>query len=224
MKKYTWKNRIPTIVDLRSKDVPIFDQGKEGSCTANAGADVYEFLLKQHGIEFNGSRNFLYYTERMIDGDTSEDLGSSMHTIAEALIHYGICEEKLWPYKESNMFIDPTANCWNSARNHRITNMVELKTLEDMKTCLIQGSPFMFGTTIYQSFVDTTDGWIKMPKLFDVVLGGHALVILGYIEEKKVFIGRNSWSTSWGDNGYFYLPYEYMMNPDLCSEQIKLIL
>lgn len=222
--KYTWKNRTPVKIDLRHKDVPIFDQGGEGSCTANAGADVYDFLLKQRGIEFEGSRNFLYYVERMIDGDITADLGSSMHTVAKVLIHYGICEEKLWPYNEFTLFMDPTIKCWRSAHNHRITSSVELKTLDDMKTCLIQGSPFMFGIMIYQSFMDTIDGWIQIPQPDEELLGGHALVVMGYIEEKKVFICRNSWSTSWGDKGYLYLPYEYMMNKDLCSEQIKLIL
>jgi C1A family cysteine protease len=224
MNKYTWKKRDPVEVDLRSKDGPIFDQGTESSCTSNAGTEIYEFLLKQKGISFHGSRNFLYYAERLIDGDTYKDAGSSLQTIADALVKYGICEEELWPYKNATLYRDPNLECWKSALDHRITGSFRLRTIEDMKNCLIKGNPFMFGAMIYESFQSTIDGYIPMPKPNEKLLGGHALVIMGYIEDKKMFIGRNSWSSLWGDNGYFYLPYEYMMNSDLCSEQIQLIL
>jgi C1A family cysteine protease len=224
MKNYTWKNRIPAKIDLRVNDVPIFDQGSEGSCTANAGADVCDFLMKQRGIKFEGSRNFLYYVERLIDGDVEKDAGSSLQTVADALIHFGICSENLWPYKDATLFKDPSDKCWQSALKNRIKGSENLKTIRDMKECLISGNPFIFGTMIYESFENTIDGWITIPKSNEKLLGGHALVIMGYIEDKNVFIGRNSWSAAWGDKGYFYLPYEYMMNPNLCGQQIKLIL
>ncbi len=222
MRKYNWKKHVLTDVDLREFDVPIFDQRGEGSCTAQAGAGAYSFLLKQRGTTFNGSRNFLYYAERLIDGDIFKDAGSSLHTCAKALIKYGICEERLWPYMKLDMFLEPTSTCWKSGFGHRIASYKVLKTLDDMKICLQSGSPFIFGATIYESFESTNQsGLIAMPKPDEAILGGHALIILGYIEDKKVFIGRNSWGSGWGAGGYFYLPYEYLMSKD-CSEQIQL--
>lgn len=46
-----------------------------------------------------------------------------------------------------------------------------------------------------------------MPKDNDESMGGHAVVVVGYDDEKEWFIIRNSWGVEVGDNGYFYLPY-----------------
>ena len=50
------------------------------------------------------------------------------------------------------------------------------------------------------------------------MLGGHAIVIVGYDEEKRLFTFRNSWGEDWGDKGYGYLPYDYVCDKDLASD------
>ena len=50
------------------------------------------------------------------------------------------------------------------------------------------------------------------------ILGGHAVVAVGYDDSKECFIVRNSWGTNWGDAGYFYMPYAYLTNPELASD------
>jgi len=57
-----------------------------------------------------------------------------------------------------------------------------------------------------------------MPTDNDKILGGHAVMAVGYNEKEKVFIIRNSWGVNWGDQGYFYMPYKYMTNKNLCSD------
>tara|TARA_B100000035_G_scaffold15199_1_gene12386 strand:- start:206 stop:1753 length:1548 start_codon:yes stop_codon:yes gene_type:complete len=42
----------------------------------------------------------------------------------------------------------------------------------------------------------------------------HTLVIVGYDDNEKIFTIANSWGDYWGDNGYFYLDYEYFNNKD----------
>jgi C1A family cysteine protease len=223
MYKYNWKKHASHEVDLRGQDIPIFDQKSEGSCTAQAGTGVYCFLLKQRGVKFEGSRNFLYYTERLMNGNIFKDEGASLHTTSKALVKYGICDEALWPYTKLDLYLEPPPICWKSGLTHKISSYTHLRTLEDMKECLDGGSPFIFGLAVYESFELTdSSGYVVMPKPYEKLLGGHALVILGYLEDKKVFIGRNSWGSSWGDHGYFYLPYEFMMDKELCSEQIQL--
>ena len=49
-------------------------------------------------------------------------------------------------------------------------------------------------------------------------LGGHAILVSGYDDKKRVWIMRNSWGADWGDKGYFYLPYEYLLDSSLSSD------
>ena len=49
-----------------------------------------------------------------------------------------------------------------------------------------------------------------MPQPSESNLGGHCVMIVGYQDSTKQFIVRNSWGSSWGLSGYFYLPYEYI--------------
>ena len=90
-----------------------------------------------------------------------------------------------------------------------------------MKSCLAGGYPFIFGIDVYSSFESdqaNQTGVIPMPTPDDQLLGGHALVCVGYDDSKQYFIFRNSWSSAWGDMGYGYLPYEYMTDTNLCSD------
>jgi C1A family cysteine protease len=95
------------------------------------------------------------------------------------------------------------------------------KTIEDTNMCLISNEPFVVGILIFSSFetlIVAKTGYVPMPKYNDTVLGGHAVVCVGYDDIKKVWIMRNSWGTSWGDKGYFYLPYAYLTNDNLSSD------
>jgi C1A family cysteine protease len=50
------------------------------------------------------------------------------------------------------------------------------------------------------------------------MIGGHAVMAVGYDDEKKHFIIQNSWGTEWGDKGFFYMPYDYAANSDLAAD------
>ena len=93
--------------------------------------------------------------------------------------------------------------------------------LYHLKSCLDEGLPFVFGFAVYESF-ETEEvaktGVMIMPTEKDNILGGHAVMAVGYDNDKEVFIVRNSWGVNWGDQGYFYMPYEYMTNKNLCSD------
>ena len=83
------------------------------------------------------------------------------------------------------------------------------------------GYPFVFGFTVLSSFetqevADT--GVMPMPADGDKQLGGHAVCCVGYDDDKQCFVVRNSWGSSWGDGGYFYMPYKYMTDSGLASD------
>jgi C1A family cysteine protease len=92
----------------------------------------------------------------------------------------------------------------------------------DMLACLAGGLPFVSGIVVYESFesdVVSKTGIIPMPTKDETVLGGHAIVAVGYDVGKQHFICRNSWGTRWGDRGYFYLPFAYLEDAALASDQ-----
>ena len=91
-----------------------------------------------------------------------------------------------------------------------------------MKSCLASGFPFVFGVAAYDSFISeevTKTGVVPMPDVeYESFVGGHALMAIGYDDARKWFIFRNSYGTDWGDNGYGYIPYDYLSNPDLSAD------
>ena len=217
-KKYTIVN-LPTSVDLRSKCPPIYDQGQLGSCTANALVGAYQF----DNLSFYGSRLFLYYNERVLDNDVYSDAGSTLSEGINALKKYGLCLETEWPYNISLYRTLPSINCYTDAYKYRgITANQVSQNLTSFKQCLASGFPFVFGFTVYSSFESeevAQTGIVPMPDTEnEQVLGGHAVVAVGYDDETQCFIVRNSWGTNWGDNGYFYMPYDYITNPQLASD------
>jgi C1A family cysteine protease len=213
------KTHLPSTVDLRDKFGPVYEQGNLGSCTANAGCGAYSFISNQ---PTNPSRLFLYYNERLLDNDISEDAGSSLYECTNALEQFGVCDESLWPYN-INMFADqPPQVCYDQGKQHEVIEAKQVnQTLNDMKACLANGLPFMFGIEVYSSFESdeaTKTGVIPLPQPNEEDLGGHAILCVGYEEANKRFIFRNSWSSAWGAEGYGYLPYAYMTDTNLTCD------
>ncbi len=61
-------------------------------------------------------------------------------------------------------------------------------------------------------------GNMPMPKSGENPIGGHAVLAVGYDNEDRVFIVRNSWGEGWGDAGYFYMPYAYLLDDNLSDD------
>jgi C1A family cysteine protease len=225
---------IPTAVDLRPLCSPVFDQGQVGSCTGNAAAGAFEFLqLKElkaatPGVEeFDpskydpASRLFIYYNERRLDHDTEEDAGATLHDAVCSLLYYGCCPESVWPYVESQALVEPSEAAYQAALSHKISKYYRFADLEHIKHSIASGYPVIIGISIYESFESdevAATGLVPMPGPNEQYLGGHAVMIVGYDDTKGHVIVRNSWGTSWGDKGYFYLPYEYMNDPNLSED------
>lgn len=236
--KFTYApTTLPLWVDLRPLCPPIVNQGDLGSCTANALAGALGFLeimeqatgdktdAEEFGTEYFTafSRLFIYWNERVIEGDTSEDNGAQLRDGIKSLATIGACSEEEWPYTIKYAFHVPPSECFTQASNHKISSYQSLdgRDLQALKNCLAQGFPFVFGFTVYASFESAqvaATGLMPLPQVRDASQGGHAVMCVGYDDAKQVFIIRNSWGTSWGDKGYFYMPYAYMTNPGLTSD------
>lgn len=207
---------LPNSVDLRSKCGPIINQGDLGSCTACALTGNLEFLKK---LIF--SRLFLYYNERVIRHTQNVDSGASIRDGIKTLTKLGDCLESFWPYIIDRFTIKPDNKAYKDASKYLVDKYYRIKTLDEMKHALSLGYPFVFGFSVYESFESlevAKTGIVPMPKPGEHMLGGHAVMAVGYSDAKSEFIVRNSWGKTWGDSGYFYMPYEYLENSSLASD------
>lgn len=213
---------LPSAVDLRDKCSPVEDQGNLGSCTANALAGALEFLeLKDNKPLVDLSRLFIYYNERVIEHTVKSDSGAMLRDGIKTLAKQGVCAEKKWPYVISKFAVKPTPSCYKDAANHQITTYHRIITLDEMRACLAEGFPFVFGFTVYESFESqevAKTGVVQMPQHGERVVGGHAVLAVGYDDTQKRFIVRNSWGTGWGMKGYFTMPYDYLSTHNLAGD------
>jgi C1A family cysteine protease len=219
--------------DLRSWCSPIEDQGSIGSCTANAGVGLIEYFERRaHGSHLDASRLFLYKVTRNLKHQPG-DTGAFLRTTMGAMKLFGAPPSEYWPYEIANYDNEPPAFCYAFASNYQAIhyfrldppNMSTTGLVDNIKRFISAGFPAMFGFTVYTSLrqADTT-GQIPFPEPDDKVDGGHAVVAVGYDDNMKIqhqnvgakvtkgaFLIRNSWGIVWGDAGYGWLPYEYVL-------------
>ena len=216
---------LPSSADLRYNCPPVVSQSTLGSCTGNALAGVLGYLEEKDSNKtqpFNPlSRLFIYYNERAIEGTVNSDSGAAIRDGIKTLKSQGACSEAIWPYKISSFKKKPSTKAYLDGKNHVIQTYARLSTLSDMKNCLASGFPFVFGFTVYESFESdevAKTGIVPMPAATEKILGGHAVVCVGFDDSTQRFLVRNSWGIDWGQNGYFTMPYEYLTNPNLASD------
>ncbi|MGD0717871.1 MAG: C1 family peptidase [Halobacteriota archaeon] len=211
---------------LLNDQTPVEDQGNLGSCTGNAGDNVFkirDFLVT--GTYFNGSRLALYKWARDHDGSTG-DAGSTLRSMAWVLANKGVPPESEWPYDISQYDVEPPDNVAQDAKKdeatkyYRVDGSAQQQTLTNIKTALSQGYPVMLGITAYDSiFKVGSDGNIPMPQRGERPAGGHAIAIVGYDDAhdngdgtKGALKMKNSWGTTWAANGYGWLSYRYVLD------------
>jgi len=226
------KVRIPTSTDLRKWCPPIENQGPLGSCTANAGVALVEYYERRAlGTHVDASRLFLYKATRNLLHWTG-DRGAFLRTTMAAMVLFGVPPEEYWPYIEADFDNEPTSFCYAFAQDYQTIQYFRLdppgKTreplLKEIKSFLAAGLPSMFGFSVFSSIEQAgEEGKIPYPCRGERILGGHAVVAVGFdddikiknstcgIETKGALLVRNSWGTGWGDKGYGWLPYEYIL-------------
>jgi C1A family cysteine protease len=217
------QKNLPALVDLTAKCPPVYDQGQLGSCTANAIAGAIEFDQRnERKSEFIPSRLFIYYNERMIEGTVGSDSGAQLRDGIKTVAAQGACHENLWPYDPAQFAQHPPAGCYSDAEAHKALLYLRLApVMSSMRGCLASGYPFVFGFTVYESFESdavAATGIVPMPQSDEAVIGGHAVVAIGYDDKAAQFIVRNSWGPDWGRKGYFRIPYTYLTQRSLASD------
>lgn len=227
------KTALPASFSVQSDCSPVYDQGDLGSCTANAGVSLYEaFENHAFGSYSPASRLFLYKATRnlmMLTGDSGAEIRSTMGTMAMI----GIAPERYWTYQINDFDVEPPTFVYATANGYKVKQYVKLDppqntpddSLYQIKAALNSHIPSMFGFNCYPEIRNVgSDGNIPYPdKKIDSTIGGHAVMICGYDDNRIIptadgsktagaFQIKNSWGLDWGDHGYGWLPYNYLLN------------
>lgn len=214
---------LPSKVDLRPKCPPVYDQGQLGSCTANAIAAALQFdECQADPAAPTPSRLFIYYNERVIEGTVGSDSGAQIRDGIKSVAKIGAPPETDWAYDITKFAEKPPKPAFADASKTRaIAYMRVSQTLTQLKGCLAAGFPFVFGFTVYESFMTPAmqaSGVGSLPGPGEKVEGGHAVMAVGYDDASQSFVVRNSWGTTWGMAGYFTFPYPYLTEADLSDD------
>jgi len=219
--------KLPKKIDYRNKYSVIYDQANLGSCTACAMCYAYQYLGNK-----TPSRLFLYYNERVLDNNNhvSIDDGSTLSQGINSLTKHGVCNEVTWPYvvnksngSVANWATKPTTDAYTEGLKYKLIKANKVKqNLLSLKGCLNDGFPFVCGILVYSSFESNSvafNGRVPMPNTRkERLLGGHAIICVGYDDSIQSFIMLNSWGTGWGVKGSFYLPYKYLTDTFLSAD------
>jgi C1A family cysteine protease len=217
--------------DLRQWCSTIEDQQTIGACTAHAGVGMVEYFQRRaFGDYIDASRLFLYKVTRNLLNWTG-DTGAYLRTTMAALTLFGVPPEEFWPYVVADYEKEPTAFLYAYAQNYQAISYYRLdppgttldKLLSRIKTFIQAGLPSMFGFTVYSSYTQARQtGKIPFPVSGEKRVGGHAVMTVGYDDTMQIkndaasdptvgaLLIRNSWGVGWGDQGYGWLPYEYV--------------
>lgn len=222
---------LPENIDLRQWCSPIEDQGQLGSCSAHAAIALVEFFeRKTFGTHLDAARLFLYKVTRNLAG-TQGDCGASLRDTMKALVLFGVPPEEHWAYAPDDFNLEPEAFQYAFAQNYQAevyyrldaTQTAPEELLHCIQVHLVYEIPLAFGFTTYASMDVASNGHIPFPEGNESATGAHAVAAVGYDDRVEIthptseetttgaLLIRNSWGTDWGEEGYGWMPYDYVL-------------
>jgi len=219
---------LPAKVDLRPLLSAVEDQRGTQSCTANAAAGAYEYLMRRHrdAASYEVSRLFIYYNARELDGTSAADGGAKLRLVIESLVKHGACSEDLWRFEKELVNQKPSDDAYEQGKQFLIEGAEHIPLEWALwEEALAEGHPILFALRIFEggSFANfSKPGYVPLPTKEEAKRKSepHAMLCVGYSHDEKHFIVRNSWGAQWGVGGYCYIPYRYVMTYALDSSWI----
>jgi C1A family cysteine protease len=222
---------LPPRVSWRSEFPIVYNQGSLGTCYAHLGVEMLEHRRVRLGLpRFRLSRMFLSYVIRMIEANGKPnhpemytDNGASILDTAKGMQKYGTVLEEIYPYQDSTSYFKQIPRRQNSnltpeqdfnlmldfAKFNSAYEYLFVNTVQEAKDALNKGYVVGIGTDVYNNFYNLKNGIYNGQVNNDNYVGGHAIVLVGYDDEKQAFEFLNSWNIDYGEQGFGWISYNY---------------
>lgn len=210
--------RLPAKADLSRFCGKVYDQYRTQSCSANALASALTLDANQRDEDFApASRLFMYYNARVLTNTQGADSGTTIRDAIKAFVRHGACPERLWPFLKEAITKRPTHPCYRDADVRPVSYHRIPQKINDLRAALAQGHAFIFGIQAYgQPFTEAAKSCtLRLPRKSDTLVGGHALIAVGYDSTKNRFLVRNSLGRTYARDGFFWIPDAYFADADL---------
>lgn len=225
---------IPKRYTLRLEFPDVRNQSSLGSCTAFPAVAIVEYLARTvYGVELDLSERFVYKLTRWLAG-LKGDSGAYVRAAMACMRLFGAPPEQYWKYSVSDFDIDPPSQVLTLAMNnsaltyfrHDADQSVYLGCVAlSVRKWIAAGIPAMGGFYVFPSYTEGgRRGDIPYPTPSESAFAGHAICLVGYDDEREIentqdgsktvgaFEFRNSWGSSWGNSGYGWIPYQYVLS------------
>ena len=199
----------------------VFNQRNTSSCVAQAIAEG--ICVRESKAELSvkiPSRLFIYYNSRVFHEGHHSDSGTHIRTAVKGLTKLGAPDEEHWKFSTGIFKVNRRPR-WKpymrgygrkGGQYHWILSRDDERIIQ-IKKAIDEGYPVIFGTSIDRSFLQVSNGRpIPKPSDMSAIIGGHAMLIIGY---QKTLAGTNfeivnSWGTGWGNKGFGWMSEDYI--------------
>ncbi|MEW6557303.1 MAG: DNRLRE domain-containing protein [Elusimicrobiota bacterium] len=213
---------LPSECDISSNMPTPGNQGGQGSCTAWAVG--YALKSYQEQVERNwglSTSNHLFspaYIYNQING--GQDAGSTISSALNILSSQGCASFITMPYNDKDYLTQPSVEAKTEAAKYKIVmyRRVNILDTSEMKRFLKAGYPVVIAMKVGENFLTyrLKNNSYVYSSLGEKTYGWHAVTVIGYNDNKQAFKFINSWSTSYGDNGYAWISYDFF--PQVTAE------
>ena len=203
----------PTSIDLSLNFPTPGDQGQQNSCVGWATA--YALKSYQENVEVGWSLNTSYhlfspafiYNQIVIGNDG----GSYIKDALNLAVNKGVSTLATMPYSHLDYMTQPSVAAFEEASRYKAARWFRINDTAQIKAALVNRKPVVCGIAVYESLVNLSGVNSVYNTVSGQNLGGHAVTIVGYNDNKfgGAFKIINSWSPNWGNDGYFWLPYSF---------------
>lgn len=190
------------------------NQGLVGACGSFALTTGMEMMAKLKGERFPAplSERFHYWNVRQDDyvGNYPNDWGQDGRNAFKCAAQIGVAPEKLCEYDEFLYNEEPGQFAFGFAKFWKIKRYEGVYSTAALKTALVEKKVVWLGIPVQQKFRDYKSGVLKWEK-DKPSLGGHAMCVVGFDDSKQAFRLVNSWGAHWGEQGFLWLSYDYLL-------------
>jgi len=208
-----FRDYLPEEVDLSPQFPTPGDQGQQSSCTAWATGYAMRSYYegKRRHWNFSSTSELIspaYIYNRLHEFRGNCSTGTPISEALDLLKTAGAPTLSEYPYVETDCARPASADQVRQGSEFRISgwSALDSRRPDDAKGQLSRGNPVVFGMDVSERFENLTGSEIyddtTAPRT-----GGHAMVLVGYSEQRQAFKVMNSWGTRWGDGGFGWVSY-----------------